>query len=118
MKNDKVEKALGKISNDRLEDLINDAIIARTNDPDSKLRVEEFDIAIRKELNQPISVEIRVYGMAGNTTKDEFVDSTGKVIQGGGSFNLVLDDDSVAKFVYADITNLDATDYQVTYKLA
>jgi len=118
MKSDKVTRALSKVSIDMLEDLISDAIKERTNEQDSKLSIDEFDVSIRKELGKPIAIDIRVYGMAGNTTKDEFVDSTGKVVEGGGSFKLVLDDDTVAKFVFVEIFNLDATDYQVTYQLA
>jgi hypothetical protein len=114
----KVSDAIDRVSNDRLEDLIRDALMARTVEQDSDLRIDEFDISIRKELGQPIAVEIRVYGLAGNTTKDEFVDAGGKVVKGGGSFSINLDDDTVAKFVFAEVLNLDATDYQVTYKLA
>lgn len=118
MSNNKVTEAVNKVSNERLEDLIREALMARTLEQDSELRIEEFDIAVRKELGQPITVEIRVYGLAGNTTKDEFVDASGQVVKGGGSFNVKLDDDTVAKFVFAEVLNLDATDYQVTYKLA
>jgi hypothetical protein len=114
----KVSEAINKVSNDRLEDLIRDALMVRTVEQDSDLRIEEFDIAVRKELGQPITIEIRVYGSAGNTTKDEFADANGKVVKGGGSFSIKLDDDTVAKFVFAEVLNLDATDYQVTYKLA
>ena len=115
----KSEIAVGRVPNDRLEDLIEEAVRAKMNDRDCdcKLSLQEFDVAIRKEVGQPVYAEITVYGMAGDTTKDDFL-VEGKVVTGGGSFQVKLDDDSTVKFVFSGITNLNATDYLVTYKLA
>lgn len=122
-KNDKAMEAVGRVANERLEDLIKEALTSRMNESDCEMRFQEFEIAVRKEMGQPILLDVTVYGMAGDTTKDEFatVDKEGRpasVVKGGGSFNITLDDDTVVKFVFHGITNLNATDYLVTYRLA
>ena len=120
--NSKSEEAVGKISNDRLEDLIDAALRQRMTEQDCELTIDEIDIAIRKEVGRPIFADITVYGLAGNTTKDEFATKDAKgnveVIKGGGSIAVTLDDDTAVKFVFDGITNLNATDYLVTYRLA
>lgn len=114
-------EAVGKVSNERLEDLIDAAIRQKMNEHDCKLIIDEFDIAIRKEMNKPVFADITVYGIAGNTTKDEFAQLNSsdsmEVVKGGGSVAITLDDGSQVKFVFDSITNLNATDYLVTYKL-
>lgn len=118
MSNAKSVKAVNSASHERLEDLIIEAIEARAKEQDSEFRIDEFDVTVRKELGQPIAVDIRVYGMAGNTTKDEFVNADNEVVKGGGSFSVTMDDDTVVKFVFSKVINLDGTDYLVTYLLA
>jgi hypothetical protein len=122
MSNEKATEAVTKVSNERLEDLIKEAINNKMDADGSLVKFQEFDVDIRKELAQPIFVDIDVFGMAGDTTKDEFA-VTGKdgkvsVIKGGGSFSVKLDDDTVVKFVFDSIVNLNATDYRITYRIA
>lgn len=121
MNNDTSIKAVNKVPNDRLEDLIRSVLLAKMDEQDCKMKFDEFDLDIRKEMNQPVFVDLQVFGMAGNTTKDEFATTDSKknvsIINGGGSFSVTLDDDSVVKFVFHNIVNLNATDYLVTYRL-
>ena len=79
--NAKSVEAVNRVSHERLEDLVREAITAKLNDPDCELRIDEYDLAIRKEVNQPVLLDLTVFGMAGNTTKDEF----SKPGDGGGS---------------------------------
>jgi len=119
--NAKSVEAVNRVSHERLEDLVREAITAKLNDPDCELRIDEYDLAIRKEVNQPVLLDLTVFGMAGNTTKDEFSkpgDGGGsEVVKGGGSISVALDDDTAVKFVFQEIVNLNATDYMVTYRL-
>ncbi len=116
--NQKSADAVSRVPNERLEDLFREAIQAKLNDPDCELKIQEFDLAIRKDVDQPVFVDMTVFGMAGDTTKDEFVGSDKQVVKGAGSVQLTLDDDTVVKLVFHDIVNLNATDYLVTYRLA
>jgi hypothetical protein len=119
MQNKKSIEAVNRIPNERLEDLIHDAISAKMNDPDCKIQFQEFDVEVRKEVDMSVFADVQVYGMAGDTTKDEFVDEkSGTVVKGGGSLDITLDNDKKVKFVYDSIVNLNATDYKVTYSLA
>ena len=113
----KSEIAVARVPNERLEDLFSDAVRERVAGQDCDLVLQEFDVAIVKEVGRPICINVTVYGSAGDTPKDAFL-VKGKVVKGGGSFQVKLDDDSVVKFVFDSITNLNATDYLVTYKLA
>lgn len=117
MTNTKSTEAVNRVPNERLEDLIHEVMVGKMNEPDCKLRFQEFDVVIRKEVDQSVFVDLHVFGMADDTTKDQFVDNKASVIKGGGSITVTLDDDSVVKFVFADIVNLNATDYLVTYRL-
>jgi hypothetical protein len=126
MSNDKNKSgavdAVNRIPNERLEDLFGDAVRERLKEADCKLNIQEFDVKIRKEVGQPtVFVDMVVFGMGGDTTKDAFAknDSNGniEVVKGAGAFTIKLDDDSTVKFVFDSIVNLNATDYQVTYKL-
>jgi hypothetical protein len=125
MSNDKTKaaEAVSRVPNERLEDLFSDAIRAKLTEEGCELSVQEFDVTVRKELDQSaVFVDMQVYGMAGDTTKDDFakVDGNGnvQVVKGGGSVSVKLDDDSVVRFVFNGIVNLNATDYLVTYRLA
>jgi len=109
--------AVNKVSHERMEDLIREAIQAKLNDPECDLRLQEFDLAMRKEVGQPVLLDLTVYGMAGDTTKDDFCVG-GQVVRGGGSIQVTLDDDTTVKFAFKDVVNLNATDYLVTYQLA
>lgn len=122
-KNSAAVEAVGRTPNERLEDLFSDAIRAKLTEADCELSLQEFDVAIRKELDQSqVFVDMTVYGMAGDTTKDDFtsIDGNGNVtvVKGGGSVIVTLDDDTKAKFVFNGVVNLNATDYLVTYKLS
>ena len=114
-------KAVNKVPNDRLEDLIRAVLLAKMSEADCEMKFDEFDFDIHKDIGQPILVDVHVFGMAGDTTKEEFAIIGPKknvsVIKGGGSFLVTLDDDSEVKFVFHDIINLNATDYLVTYRL-
>lgn len=118
----KAIEAVNRVPNDRLEDLIREVLLDKMNEQDCEMRFQEFDLAIRKDVGQPVLVDLNVFGMAGDTTKDDFA-STGSdgqvaVVKGGGSFSVTLDDDSVVRFVFQDIVNLNSTDYLVTYRLS
>jgi hypothetical protein len=108
--------AVNRVSHERMEDLIREAIAAKLNDPECELRIDEFDLAIRKDVGQPVMLDMTVFGMAGNTTKDEFC-VAGQVVKGGGSIQVTLDDDMTVKFAFKEVVNLNATDYLVTYQL-
>ena len=118
----KAVEAVNRVPNERLEDLFREAILAKMDDASCAMRFQEFDLDIRKEVGQPVLVDMTVFGMADDTTKDTFVtkDASGNdvVISGGGSVSVTLDDDSVVKFVFSAIVNLNATDYLVTYRLS
>ena len=121
-KNTVAIEAVSRVPNERLEDLFEEAIRSKLTEEDCKLNIQEFDVDIRKELDQSgVFVDMTVYGMANNTTKDDFAKTDKKgnieVVKGGGSFAVKLDDDSVVKFAFSNITNLNATDYLVTYRL-
>ena len=115
-------EAVIRVDNDRLEDLIRQSILDRLNEPDCELRLQEFDLAVRKDVDQKVFVDMTVFGMAGETTKDSFAtlgsDGQLSVIKGGGSFVVKLDDDNMVKLVFNEIVNLNATDYLVIYSLA
>ena len=116
-------EAVNKVPNERLQDLFEEAVRERMKEPDAKLDIQEFDVEVRKEVDQSaVFVDVHVFGMATQTSKDQFAttDPSGnvKVVQGGGSFTVKLDDDSVVKFVFVEVVNLNATDYRVTYRLA
>lgn len=121
MSKSKASEAINRVPNERLEDLIHEAVANKMNEQDSKIRFQEFDVTVRKEVDQSVFVDLQIYGMADDTTKDEFAtkDSSGNtiVVSGGGSITVTLDDESVVKFVYDNIVNLNATDYLVTYRL-
>jgi hypothetical protein len=117
MTNTKSTEAVNRVPNERLEDLIHEVMTQKMNEQDCKMRFQEFDVTVRKEVDQSVFVDLHIYGMADDTTKDQFVDPKGAVINGGGSIVVKLDDDSAVKFVFADIVNLNATDYQVNYRL-
>ncbi len=117
----KILEAVNRIPNERLEDLIHEAILEKMDEPDCDMRFQEFEVVVRKEVDTSLFVDIQVYGMAGDTTKDDFASSRNgqvQVIKGGGSIVITLDDDTEAKFVFSDLVNLNATDYLVTYRLA
>jgi len=121
MSNSKSSEAVSRVPNERLEDLIHEAVLAKMNEPDCEMRFQEFDVTVRKEVDQTIFIDLQIFGMADDTTKDQFVtgDSIKNpvVVKGGGRITVTLDDDSVVRFVYDSIVNLNATDYLVTYRL-
>ena len=117
----KTLEAVNRIPNERLEDLIHEAILEKMDEPECDMRFQEFEVTVRKDVDQSLFVDVQVYGMAGDTTKDDFASEKNghvQVVKGGGSIVITLDDDTEVKFVYNDIVNLNATDYLVTYSLA
>ena len=116
----KIVESVKRLSDDRLETMVSEALEARMAEHECKMAFQQFDVKIRKEIDKPVFVDITVFGMADDTTKDEFQSmKNGKmeVVKGGEGFNLKLDDDSVASFTFAGVLNLNATDYLVTYRL-
>lgn len=113
----KAVSAVNRVSNERMEDKIREAIVEKLNEQDSEIRLQEFELNLRKDVDKPIVLEMTVYGMAGDTTKDTFCQD-GKVVKGGGSIQVELDNDTKVKFVFKEVVNLNATDYLVTYQLA
>lgn len=122
MSNSKSFDAVNRVNNERLEDLIHEALVSKMSKPDCKFQFQEFDVEIRKEIGRPVFADVNVFGMAGDTTKDDMVtnekDGLVKVMDGAGSFAITLDDGTVAKFVFDSASNLNATDYMMTYRLA
>ena len=114
-------EAVNKVPNERMEDLIHEALVARMDERDCEMKFQEFDVSVRREVGKPIFVDLNVSGMSGDTSKDSFakIGPNGvEVVKGGGSFSVKLDDDSVVKFVFSEVLNLNSTDYLVTYRLA
>lgn len=115
------EKA-AKTASERLADLFTEAFQRIVNDPKNDIIVDEFECSVVKSVgSSDVTVDVRIFGFAGNTTQDEFC-SKKKGCQpvllkkGAAKVRIVLDDDTPVYFHFSECRNLDATDYLLSYK--
>lgn len=120
-KNDNSKKNISSTANDRIGDLFTEAFQNIVSDPKNKINVEEFECNVTKTVGtNEVTVDVRIYGFAGNTSQDEFCVKGGngeyKLLKKGAENVVIkLDDDSLVTFQFKKCMNLDATDYLLTY---
>ena len=121
---DKIAAAMMRMDEDRLIERFVEAFVAQGSDPKNELRLTSSDPdgeMMRTPGNPIPMIALRIFSMAGDTTREQFAQRTPaglKVVKGGESVQIRLDSGDVATFVFDSCRSLtDSSEFQVVYKL-
>jgi len=109
------ERAIQDINDERLASYIENAFRAAMRR--AGITVSEATVELARDAGRKVTADIRIFGMAGDVTSREFFNKkTGQVANGGQEFKLAVEGYGQAEFRFQNLTNLNGTEFQVTYQ--
>ena len=114
-----IAQEVARMDEERLLTKFVDAFMEKATDPRVELTLTDDDPdaeILRDPNDSTLKVALRIFSMAGDTTREQFQQGS-KIVKGGEVVDIRLDSGAIARFVFESCASLtDSSEYQVIYR--